>query len=211
VNEARTNGWQEGLNAVGNMWFDSLLDRMPETFAPLVSHTSVRPYLNALYGAQCRLRSLRAHINPGPYKQECISTSTDTGGSRTAPGTRAAPPGLTPPTTSRITAGHRESDVREGRPSYSTARRSRQAERLAVSEPAFNAWCDSLEHETIYPKAGDCVLFFSNIPHRGAKEDPDSGTFQRRGPLPERPVLRRGATCEPAEFSGDLSARDAAG
>ena len=27
INHARTMGWEEGLNDVGNMWFDSLLDR----------------------------------------------------------------------------------------------------------------------------------------------------------------------------------------
>ena len=36
VNFAREQGWEEGLNAVGNMWFDSLLDREPDTYAPLV-------------------------------------------------------------------------------------------------------------------------------------------------------------------------------
>ena len=35
VNFAREQGWEEGLNAVGNMWFDSLLDREPDTYAPL--------------------------------------------------------------------------------------------------------------------------------------------------------------------------------
>ena len=70
VDHARKMGWEEGLNAVGNMWFDSLLDREPETFAPLVSHPNVRPYLEGMMGKQCQLRSLRAHINPGPYLQE---------------------------------------------------------------------------------------------------------------------------------------------
>jgi len=52
------------------MWFDTLLDRDPETFRPLVAHPSVRPILEALMGPQCQLRSLRGHINPGPYQQE---------------------------------------------------------------------------------------------------------------------------------------------
>ena len=29
VDHARQQGWEEGLNAVGNMWFDTLLDREP--------------------------------------------------------------------------------------------------------------------------------------------------------------------------------------
>ena len=70
INYAREKGWEEGLNAVGNMWFDTLLDREPDTYQPLVGHPSVRPYLEGLMGKQCQLRSLRAHINPGPYLQE---------------------------------------------------------------------------------------------------------------------------------------------
>src|SRR5258708_611705 len=57
INYAREQGWQEGLNPVGNMWFDSLLERDPETFRPLVAHASVRPYLEGLMGPQCQLRS----------------------------------------------------------------------------------------------------------------------------------------------------------
>ena len=37
---------------------------------PLVGHPSIRPYLEGMMGKQCQLRSLRAHINPGPYLQE---------------------------------------------------------------------------------------------------------------------------------------------
>ena len=70
INHARTMGWEEGLNDVGNMWFDSLLDREPDTYAPLVGHPSIRPILEGMMGRQCQLRSFRAHINPGPYLQE---------------------------------------------------------------------------------------------------------------------------------------------
>jgi ectoine hydroxylase-related dioxygenase (phytanoyl-CoA dioxygenase family) len=48
----------------------SLLEKDPETFRPLVAHESIRPYLDALMGPQCQLRSFRAHINPGAYEQE---------------------------------------------------------------------------------------------------------------------------------------------
>jgi len=33
----------------------------------------------------------------------------------------------------------------------------------------FRAWCDAQEPVILYPKAGDCVLFYSHIPHQGAK------------------------------------------
>ena len=62
INYARQQGWDEGLNAVGNMKFDTLLDREPETYQPLVGHPNVRPYLESMMGKQCQLRSLRAHI-----------------------------------------------------------------------------------------------------------------------------------------------------
>ena len=70
INHARAMGWEEGLNDVGNMWFDSLLDREPDTYAPLVGHPGIRPILEGMMGRQCQLRSFRAHINPGPYLQE---------------------------------------------------------------------------------------------------------------------------------------------
>jgi hypothetical protein len=66
LNRAREMGWQEGLNHVGNMWFDRLLEQDPETFRPFIAHPSVRPYLEALLGPQCQVRSLRAHNQPRP-------------------------------------------------------------------------------------------------------------------------------------------------
>ena len=70
INYAREQGWEEGLNAVGNMWFDSLLDREPQNYSSLVGHKNIRPHLEGMLGKQCQLRSFRAHINPGPYLQE---------------------------------------------------------------------------------------------------------------------------------------------
>jgi hypothetical protein len=35
----------------------------------------------------------------------------------------------------------------------------------------LDEWANAQELETIYPKAGDVVLFFSHIPHQGAKEN----------------------------------------
>ncbi len=39
--------------------------------------------------------------------------------------------------------------------------------------PVFEAWCEAHEHVVLYPKAGDCVIFLSHIPHQGAKERDD--------------------------------------
>jgi hypothetical protein len=137
INFAREQGWEEGLNEVGNMWFDRLLEQDPETFCPLIAHPSVRPYLEALLGPQCQLRSLRAHINPGAYLQEW---HMDFYGYWRQPKRRlTVPPGLEP----ELVRGY------------------------GMNE--FRAWCDRQEHVILYPKAGDCVLFYSHIPHQGAK------------------------------------------
>ena len=37
---------------------------------------------------------------------------------------------------------------------------------------AFEAWCEAQPKDDVHPKAGDCVLFLSHIPHQGAKVDP---------------------------------------
>ena len=168
INFARERGWQEGLNEVGNMWFDSLLERDPKTFRPLIAHPSVRPYLEALLGPQCQLRSVRAHINPGPYLQEWhmdfygywrqpkrrltvrgVGINTTFYFQDNGPdlahlkfvegGHRREPPGLDP----KLVRGYGMNEFRE--------------------------WCDRQEHAILYPKAGDCVLFYSHIPHQGAK------------------------------------------
>ena len=57
-------------NEVGNVAFDHLLAQEPELARPMVGHPSVAPYLKAMLGRQCQLRSFRAHINPGAYTQE---------------------------------------------------------------------------------------------------------------------------------------------
>ena len=171
LNQARANGWEEGLNHVGNMWFDCLIDRMPEVFAPLIGHPSVQPLLDALYGPQCQLRSLRGHINPGPYKQEwhldfygywkqqnharCAAKAI---GINTTFYFQDNGPGIANLT--YVKGGHRIQP-----PDDVVTEKG-----WSKSEDAFNAWANSLEHITIYPKAGDAVVFYSHIPHRGEKE-----------------------------------------
>lgn len=172
LNTARANGWEEGLNHVGNMWFDSLLDRMPDVFSPLIGHPSVRPYLEALYGPQCQLRSLRGHINPGPYDQEWhldfygywqqndqARYATRGTGINTTFYFQDNGPGIAKLT--YVKNGHRTP------PPVALTR----AGGWSISEAEFNAWYDAQEHEVVYPKAGDCLLFFSHIPHKGSKEN----------------------------------------
>lgn len=172
LNEARANGWEEGLNAVGNMWFDSLLERNPDVFAPLIAHPSVRPHLSALFGPQCQLRCLRGHINPGAYLQEWhmdfygywhqpleARYAVRGTGINTTFYLQDNGPGIAHLT--YVKNGHRNAPPGE---MFDGSGR-------VTDRPAFEAWCDSQELVTIYPKAGDAVLFFSHIPHQGAKED----------------------------------------
>ena len=63
-------GRNEIDNSVGNVAFESLLKVAPERSRLLVGHPSVAPYLKAILGKQCQLRSLRAHMNPRAYLQE---------------------------------------------------------------------------------------------------------------------------------------------
>ena len=42
-----------------------------------------------------------------------------------------------------------------------------------IDRPKFEQWCEAQEHVVLYPKAGDCVVFLSHIPHQGAKERDD--------------------------------------
>jgi len=170
LNQARANGWEEGLNEVGNMWFDTMLEKMPETFAPLVAHSSVRPYLEALMGPQCQLRSFRGHINPGPYTQEW---HMDFYGYWQQPQAPYAVRGTGINTTfyfqdngpgvaqlTFVKNGHRNAPPRE------------LFDDNGWAHSGLDDWAATQELETIYPKAGDVVLFFSHIPHQGAKEDP---------------------------------------
>ena len=45
--------------------------------------------------------------------------------------------------------------------------------RLDHSNP-FHYWCEEQQHVHLYPMSGDAVVFFSHIPHQGAKltQDP---------------------------------------
>ena len=153
------------------MWFDTLLDREPETYQPLVGHPSIRPYLEGMMGKQCQLRSFRAHINPGPYLQEW---HLDFHGywqeKREAEKHRYAVSTVSFNTTfyfqdNEPGSGHLKfvKDGHLSEPKYI----------YAGDWPKFEAWCNAQEHVILYPKAGDCVVFINHMPHQGAKERDD--------------------------------------
>jgi hypothetical protein len=168
MNHAREQGWQEGLNEVGNMWFDTLLERDPETFGPLVAHPAVRPYLEALMGPQCQLRSLRGHINPGPYLQEW---HMDFYGYWSQPQRRLSLRGIGINTTFYFQDNAPDlahlKFVKGGHLSEPAGLDRERVRGYGMNE--FREWCEQAEHVVLYPKAGDCVLFYSHIPHQGAK------------------------------------------
>jgi len=171
INHAREMGWEEGLNAVGNMWFDTLLDREPEHFSSLVGHPGVRPYLEGMMGPQCQLRSLRAHINPGPYHQEW---HLDFYGYWEEKRKAEKFPLAVPPV--GINATFYFQDNGPGIAYLKYVKRGHLSEPphlYPMDRPKFEEWCYAQEHEVIYPKAGDAVVFFSHIPHQGAKERDD--------------------------------------
>ncbi len=172
LRHARTMGWEEGLNHVGNMWFDTLLEREPADFAPLIAHPSVRPHLERLLGPQLQMRTLRAHLNPGPYTQEWHLDFYGYWNERRALAKhRLAVPAVAINTTFYL----QDNDPGFGRLTFVRGGHLSEPPHLYPYEPAaFERWCAAQAHDHVHPKAGDCVLFFSHIPHQGAKADPTS-------------------------------------
>ena len=169
INAAREKGWEEGLNAVGNMWFDSLLDREPETFGPLVGQEGIRPVLEGMMGPQTQLRSFRAHINPGPYHQEWHLDFYGYWEEKR----RADQYRLTvPPIGVNTTFYFQDNGPGIAHLKFIKHGHTFEPEHLyPMDRQKFEAWCEAQEHVIIYPKAGDCVVFLSHIPHQGVKEN----------------------------------------
>jgi ectoine hydroxylase-related dioxygenase (phytanoyl-CoA dioxygenase family) len=172
LNRARELGWQEGLNEVGNMWFDRLLEQDPETFAPLIAHPSVRPYLEALMGPQCQVRSLRAHINPGAYLQEW---HMDFYGYWMQPRRRISLRGVGVNSTFYFQDNTPELGylrfVKGGHLAEPPGLHPSKV--VGYGRNEFRDWCEEQEHIVLHPRAGDCILFYSHIPHQGAKHKPE--------------------------------------
>jgi hypothetical protein len=164
-------GHPRGSNDVGTVWFDDVLEVDPDLFGSLIAHPSVKEELRGLCGRQLQLRSLRGHVYPGAYQQHWHMDFY--GYWDQIPDGRLASRGTAVnttfyfqdggPTTSQlefVTGGHL-------RPPEGVER----GEVIATEDNAFTRWCEDQPRTVIYPKAGDCVLFFSHIPHRGVKTD----------------------------------------
>jgi Phytanoyl-CoA dioxygenase (PhyH) len=165
------DGYPHGSNDVGTVWFDDVLSVDPGLFRKLIAHQSVRRELSALCGRQLQLRSLRGHYYPGAYKQhwhmDFYGYWDQESEGRIA--TRGIAVNTTfyfqdgGPEASRVefvTGGHLTRPVGVERDKV-----------VATEDNDFTKWCDDQPRTVVYPKAGDCLLFFSHIPHRGVKSD----------------------------------------
>ena len=160
-------------NGVGNVAFEKLLALQPEMAKALMVHPSTSPYLRSILGQQCQLRSLRAHVNPGAYTQEWHMDFYDY--YYQAEKAAAAQPlvGLCMNVTFYLT----DNTPEHGRLTFVKGYMDRPVPEnlrpnLRYTEDRndpFQRWCDEQEHEDLHPLAGDAVVFYSHIPHQGAK------------------------------------------
>ncbi|RIK44317.1 MAG: hypothetical protein DCC55_02860 [Chloroflexi bacterium] len=164
-------------NGVGNVAFEKLLIHQPEMTKSLIAHPATAPYLQAVLGRQCQLRSVRGHVNPGDYTQEWHMDFYDYYYQAEKSG--AAKPSIgvcmnvtfyltdNTPDRARLTflKGYLDRPVPEELRPYLRYTEDR-------NDP-FQRWCDEQEHVDLYPQAGDAVIFYSHIPHQGAKLGPD--------------------------------------
>lgn len=162
-----------GSNSVGNVYFDSLLSEVTEMVTPLLTLPSTTDFLRAIMGKQCQLRSVRAHLNPATYTQEWHMDFSDYYYQEEKSDALTPARGLcmnqtfyltdNDPGVARLT--FLKNYLKQPIPDdllphiHYTDDRSN----------AFQVWCDNQEHVDLHPKAGDAVIFYSHIPHQGAK------------------------------------------
>lgn len=166
-----------GSNSVGNVYFDKLLGSHPDMVKPLLTNEATTPYLRAIMGKQCQLRSVRAHVNPAAYRQEWHMDFYDYY-YQDAKSEAASPvQGLCMNQTFYLT----DNDPGIARLTFlKEYLKSPIPDELVPHmgytddrENKFQVWCDQQEQAHLYPKAGDAVVFYSHIPHQGAKTGPD--------------------------------------
>ena len=160
-------------NTVGNVAFEKLLEIEPHLSRGLIGHKSVAPYLKYFLGKQCQLRSLRAHINPGAYLQEWHMDFYDYWYQQEFSKANVPLKGLCMNTTFYLT----DNTPEKGRLRFLTGFLDKPTpENLRTHahytddrKNLFQTWCDSQKYIDLYPMAGDVIVFFSHIPHQGAK------------------------------------------
>ena len=127
-----------------------------------------------MLGRQCQLRSFRAHVNPGAYTQEW---HTDFGYYWDSPNeARHALRPLCINTTFYLTDNTPET----GRLTFICGFCHKEVPPEVRTHGGydfnnkFHQWCEQQEHRHLHPMAGDAVVFFSHIPHQGAKLQQES-------------------------------------
>ena len=158
---------------VGNVAFEKLLEIEPHLSRGLIGHKSVAPYLKYFLGKQCQLRSLRAHINPGAYLQEWHMDFYDYWYQEESAKAIVPLKGLCMNTTFYLT----DNTPEKGRLRFLTEFLDKptpenlrsHAQYTDDRKNLFQTWRDSQKYIDLYPMADDVIVFFSNIPHQGAK------------------------------------------
>ena len=192
-------GLNEIDNSVGNVAFESLLKLEPELSLGVVGHPSVAPYLKAMLGRQCQLRSFRAHINPRAYRQEWHMDFADYHYQERNAGAARPLRALCMNTTFYLT----DNTPERGRLTFLKDYVDRRLPDELLphihytddrSNP-FQVWCDQQPQEHLYPLAGDAIVFFAHIPHQGVKfgDDPEDAPHPRQpgAALPAEPHVPR--------------------
>ena len=165
-------------NSVGNVAFEKLLELQPQRSRDLVGHESVAPYLKSVLGRQCQLRSIRAHLNPGDYLQEWHMDFYDYWNQEEKAQASRPVVGTCMNTTFYLTDNIPESGrLRFVRDFFVKAVPEEMRQHMGYTDDRgnpFQVWCDEQPHTDLYPMAGDVVIFYSHIPHQGAKTGPDA-------------------------------------
>ena len=160
-----------------NVSYNQLLEQEPDMTRVLIAHPSVAPYLKATLGKQCQLRSVRAHLNPDDYTQEWHMDFYDYWYQAEKVDASRFIQGFCMNTTFYLT---------DNTPERARLTFVKDLCHRAIPEELrahlwyrddrnnpFQRWCDEQPHADLYPMSGDAVVFYSHIPHQGAKIGPD--------------------------------------
>ena len=162
-------------NSVGNVAFEHLLTYYPLETKKLIAHESVSFYLKKTLGRQCQLRSIRAHVNPGKYLQEWHMDFYDYWDQEKQSKSNLYSHCTCINTTFYLTDNTSETgrlrflkDFNKKPIPQNIFKFSGYTDNF---QNPFQKWCNDQSYIDLFPKAGDVIVFFSHIPHQGAKYD----------------------------------------